>query len=185
LSKASDDAMLVVSRRIKPGREKEYADWLRRVIESANRFPGYRGVTTLTPQGYDSDVRYMIWRFDSPKNLEAWEKSDVRNKFVEEVQNYAVQHYESASGMETWFSLPDMRSVVAPPRWKMFLVTLFAAYIVSLTARLLLGPFLGSWPLFGSNFVFSVILVGVLTYFAMPRLSSLFRRWLYPKKSKV
>ncbi|MHB1867867.1 MAG: hypothetical protein ACYCPP_02880 [Nitrososphaerales archaeon] len=53
-----------MSRRIKPGREKEYADWLRRVIESANKFPGYRGVTALTPQGYNSDVRYTIWRFD-------------------------------------------------------------------------------------------------------------------------
>ena len=177
--------MLVVSRRIKPGREKEYADWLRRVIESANKFPGYRGVTTLTPQGYDSDVRYMIWRFDSPENLELWEKSDVRNKFVEEVQNYAVQHYESASGMETWFSLPDMRSVVAPPRWKMFLVTVFAAYIVSFVTRLLLGSFVKSWPLFESTLVFTVILGGSLTYLAMPTLSRLLRKWLYPKRSKV
>lgn len=115
----SGEGMIVVSRRIKPGREKEYADWLRRVIESANKFPGYRGVTTLAPKGFDSDVRYLIWRFDSQGKLEKWEKSEERAAFLEEVKNYAEQFYEKASGMETWFELPDMHRVVAPPsgRW--------------------------------------------------------------------
>jgi len=180
MSAHSDEATLVVSRRIKPGREKEYSDWLRRVIESANKFLGYRGVTTLAPQGFDSDVRYLIWRFDNSENLENWEKSDIRNRFVEEVKNYAEQHYEKASGMETWFSLPDMHKVVAPPKWKMFFVTLFAAYLVGVISRFLLTPLLGSWPLPLSTLLYSGILVGVLTYFAMPRLSRLLRRWLYP-----
>jgi antibiotic biosynthesis monooxygenase (ABM) superfamily enzyme len=182
---ASDEAMIVVSRRIKAGREKEYSDWLRRVIESANKFPGYRGVTTLAPQGFDSDVRYLIWRFDNQKNLENWEKSDVRNEFIEEVKNYAEQHYEKASGMETWFSLPDMHRVVAPPRWKMFLVTLLAVYVVSLVARYSLTPFIGSWPLDVTSLIYGAILVGVLTYFAMPWLSRLLRKWLYADQTRV
>ena len=128
----SDDAILVVSRRIKPGQEHTYEDWLRRVIQAARAFPGYMGVTTLSPEGVDSDLRYLIWRFDNAATLEAWEKSDVRNELVAEVQNYSTQHYEKATGMETWFSLPGMKKVQAPPKWKMFTVTLFAAYLVSL-----------------------------------------------------
>lgn len=179
----SDDAILVVSRRIKPGQEHTYEDWLRRVIQAARAFPGYMGVTTLSPEGVDSDLRYLIWRFDNAATLEAWEKSDVRNELVAEVQNYSTQHYEKATGMETWFSLPGMKKVQAPPKWKMFTVTLFAAYLVSLTARLILGSYVGSLPLFESNLLFTAILVGTLTYFAMPRLSSLLRRWLYPRES--
>lgn len=179
---SADGATLVVSRRIKPGQEKAYEDWLRRVIEAARAFPGYMGVTTLSPEGVDSDLRYLIWRFDSGETLDAWERSDVRNSLVAEVQNYATQHYEKSTGMETWFSLPDT-NVRPPPRWKMFAVTLSAAYLVSLTARLLLGPLLGDWPLFASNLIFTVILVATLTYFAMPRLSSLLRKWLYPQQT--
>jgi uncharacterized protein len=183
LSPDTGEAMIVVSRRIRPGRQKEYSDWLRRVIESAHKFPGYRGVTTLSPQGFDSDVRYLIWRFDNQQNLENWEKSGERAVFLAEVKAYADQFYEKASGMETWFELPDMHRVVAPPRWKMFIVTMFAVVVVSFVARSLLGPFIGSWPLIASILVYSVILVGTLTYFAMPQLSRLLRKWLYSKTS--
>jgi len=185
MSVASEEATLVVSRRIKAGREKEYSDWLRRVIEAANDFPGYRGITTLAPQGFDSDVRYMVWRFDNKKDLDNWEQSDIRNRFVAEVQNYAEQHYEKATGMETWFSLPDMHRVVVPPRWKMFLVTTLAAYIVSMIARTALNPFLAYWPTVLTNLIFSAILVGALTYLLMPWLSRLFRKWLYAGQARA
>ena len=181
MSVPSDEAMIVVARKLKPGREDEYMDWLRRVIESANKFPGYRGVTTLAPQGLDSDLRYLIWRFDNQKNLESWETSEERAKFLEEVKNYSEQHYEKASGMETWFKLPDMHRMVAPPRWKMFLVTLLAVVLVSFTAHFLLNPFVSSWPLLVNTLLYSVILVGVLTYFAMPELSWLLHKWLYKR----
>ena len=178
---SADGATLVVIRRIKPGQGEAYDDWLRRVIQAARGFPGYMGVTTLSPEGVDSNLRYLIWRFGSAVSLDAWEKSDIRNSLVKEVENYATQHREKATGMETWFSLPGMK-VQPPPKWKMFTVTLLAAYGVSFVARLLLGPYLGDWPLFASNLVFTVILVATLTYFAMPRLSSLLRKWLYPEQ---
>jgi uncharacterized protein len=183
MSVQPEGATLVVSRRIKPGEEQAYEEWLRRAIQAARAFPGYMGVTTLAPEGVDSDLRYLIWRFDDAATLEAWEKSDVRNRLVAEVQHYSTQHYEKATGMETWFSLPGMKKVQAPPKWKMFTVTLLAAYLVSFLAHLVLGSFVGSWPLFESNLVFSAILVGTLTYFAMPRLSSVLRGWLYPRQS--
>jgi len=74
-----EGATLVVSRRIKPGKEEAYEDWLRRVIKAARAFPGYMGVTTLSPEGVESNLRYLIWRYDSTATLDAWERSDVRN----------------------------------------------------------------------------------------------------------
>jgi len=83
--------------------------------------------------------------------------------------------------METWFSLSGMR-VQPPPKWKMFTVTLLAAYTVSLISRLLLGPYLGDWPLFASNLIFTVILVATLTYFRDAPTRLLFRKWLYQEQ---
>jgi uncharacterized protein len=182
---SGEEATLVVSRWIKAGREKEYSDWVRRVIAAANEFPGYRGVTTLAPEGFDSGVRYVIWRFDNQKDLDNWEGSEIRNKFFLEVQNYAEQRYEKATGMETWFSLPDMHRVLVPPRWKMFLVTTFAAFLVSFTTRFLLSPYLGDWPLELTTLIYTSLLVGVLTWFLMPWFSRLFRRWLYASRSQT
>jgi uncharacterized protein len=127
----------------------------------------------------------LIWRFDNEKNLDNWEKSDVRKKFLDEVKNYAEQHYKKASGMETWFSLPDMHKIAAPPKWKMLLVTRLAAYLVSLVSHLLLAPFVSSWSVFLSVLIYATILVATLTYFAMPRLSQLLRKWLYEKQSSI
>src|SRR5687767_13407396 len=42
------------------------------------------------------------------------------------------------------------------------------------------NPFIGEWPLFANIAIFSAILVVLLTYFALPILSRVFSRWLYP-----
>lgn len=175
-----DDATLVVSRRIKPGREKEYEDWLRRITAAAKEFPGFIGVTTLAPKDAESNVRFLVWRFEDRKTLENWKNSPKRLSFIKEVDNYASHYFAEATGMETWFALPDMETVIAPPKWKMALVTIFGAFIVSFLAHLLLNPFFDPWPLFASTLVYIVILVGLLTYLVMPHLSRFFRRWLYP-----
>lgn len=174
-----------MSRRIKSGQKEAYDDWLQRLIQAMKVFPGYMGITTLSPEGVDSDVRYLIVRFDNKANLDNWEKSDARNKLVDEVKNYATQFYVRATGMETWFSLPNMKSVKAPPKWKMFIVTLFAAYVVSFIAHLVFARYMDSWPLLESNLVYVGILVATLTYFALPKLSVLLRGWLYPKQNDL
>ncbi len=133
----------------------------------------------LSPEGVDSGQRYLIWRFANKAALDNWEKSDQRNRLVDEVENYSTQHYERATGMETWFALPRMKGVEAPPRWKMFVVTFLAAYVISFAARSLLTPFLGSWPLFATNLVYVGILVASLVFLALPGLSRLLRGWLY------
>lgn len=175
-----DEATLVVSRRVKPGREREYADWLQRVTKVAKGFPGFLGATNLVPNDGDCDVRYVIWRFESEATLESWKSSPERLKLIGEVEEYASQHFAEATGMETWFAVPGLGGIAAPPKWKMALATILGAYFVSFCAHLLLEPSLDSWPLFASTFLYIVILVTLLTYLVMPYLSRLLRRWLYP-----
>ena len=177
---AKDEATLVVSRRIRPGREKEYEDWLGRITSTAKDFPGFKGATTLFPKEGDTGISYVIWRFENQETLENWKDSPQRLKLLGEVEDYASQHFAEATGMETWFALPGVGAIVAPPKWKMALVTILGAYIISYLAHLILNPYLDSWPLYANTFLYIVILVFLLTYFVMPCLSRSLKHWLYP-----
>jgi antibiotic biosynthesis monooxygenase (ABM) superfamily enzyme len=45
-----NEVTIVVSRKIKPGYESEYDDWLRRYLAIENKSPGYLGTTIITIQ---------------------------------------------------------------------------------------------------------------------------------------
>lgn len=170
----------VISRNIKPGREKYYDDWLRRYMILENKAPGYLGTTVIAPGGNTSSVRYIINRFSDKASMDAWESSGDALKLIEEADNCSTRHYASATGLEAWFSVPDFKAVVAPPRWKMAIVVFIAAYTISSLSHSILNPLLAQWPLLANSVIYSGILVVSLTYLMMPILSKLLRRWLYP-----
>jgi antibiotic biosynthesis monooxygenase (ABM) superfamily enzyme len=176
----SNEVTIVVSRKIKHGYEKEYDDWLRRYLEIEIKAPGYLGTTIIIPGGTNSAVRYIIHRYTDKASVREWEDSQQSLKLLEEANNYSIRHYESATGMETWFALQDLKTIVAPPKWKMAIVVFIGAYCISSLSRYILNPYLGQWPLLSSSIIFTGILVAGLTYLVMPVLSRLLRRWLYP-----
>ena len=120
--------------------------------------------------------------FFKPLNdsLHAWENSEESHKLIKEVNNYSTPYLQKATGMETWFTLPDSKAIIAPPKWKMTIVAFIGAYCISSLAQYILSFFLVQNPLLFNLFM-NMILVISLTYLAMPLLSILMRRWLYPK----
>ncbi|HXX97668.1 MAG TPA: hypothetical protein VEL11_11190 [Candidatus Bathyarchaeia archaeon] len=168
----------VVTRNIIAGHERDYDDWLRRFMISEREFPGYLGTTVIAPGGNVSSVRYVINRFANQASLDTWENSEESLKLLEEVNRYST--YQRVTGMETWFSLPNLKTIGPPPRWKMAIVSFIGAYSISLLAQYILGLYLRQSPLL-MNILMTIILVLGLTYFAMPLLSRLLRRWLYPR----
>jgi uncharacterized protein len=175
----SSEVTVVVSRKIKHGHEKEYDDWLRRVLALERKFHGYLGTIIIMDGGADSAVRHIIFKYSNKASLYEWENSEERNKLIEEGKNYSTPYLQKATGLETWFTLPNTKAIVAPPRWKMAIVAFIGAYCISSISRFVLGSFLGQWPLI-INLLVTIALVIGLTYFAMPLLSRLLRRWLYP-----
>lgn len=160
------------------GREAEFEEWAHGVTAAATRFPGHLGATWLRPEG--KDRRYhTVLRFSDGARLTAWLESPERDRWMERLDGLAHEDQTHTSGMETWFSLPD-RSVSAPPRWKMVLVTFAGVYPLSLVLQATAVPAAKSWPLPLRAVVFPVVLVPLLTYVIMPALSRLLRRWLYP-----
>lgn len=144
------------------------------------KVPGYLGTTTIMEPSKDSTVRHIIHRFRDKASLEAWENSEDLRKQTEEVNKYSTPYLQKATGLETWFTLPGLKAIVPPPKWKMAIVAFIGAYCISLLASFTLKSFLGLHPLLFNLFM-TIIMVTGLTYFAMPLLSRLLRRWLYPK----
>jgi antibiotic biosynthesis monooxygenase (ABM) superfamily enzyme len=72
------------------------------------------------------------------------------------------------------------RPRTGPPRYKLALLTWAAAYALITLSLALLGPLMASWPLALRTLVLSVTMVVALTWFVMPRLTSIFRVWLSP-----
>jgi antibiotic biosynthesis monooxygenase (ABM) superfamily enzyme len=145
---------------------------------SERQFPGYLGTTIIAPGGKTSSVRYVINRFSDQAALDAWENSEVAHSLIDEINKYST--LQRVTGLETWFNLPDLKAIGAPPKWKMAIVSFIAAYSISLVAHYILSIYLGQRPLL-TEILMTIILVIGLTYFAMPLLSRLLRRWLYPR----
>ena len=178
--RASNEVTVVVNLRIKPGCEKDYDEWLGRFLVLQRKVSGYLGTTTIMETSPDSSERHIIHRFRDKASLEAWENSEDLRKQTEEVNKYSTPYLQKATGLETWFTLPGLKAIVPPPRWKMAIVAFIGAYCISLLASFTLKSFLGLHPLLFNLFM-TIIMVTGLTYFAMPLLSRLLRRWLYPK----
>ena len=54
--------------------------------------------------------------------MKAWENSAESQNLSEETNNYSTRHYKTSTGLETWFTLPNLKTLgqpPPPPRWKM------------------------------------------------------------------
>ena len=65
----------MVSRRVKPGHEAAYEEFLDGIIAAARSFPGHLGAEVFRPSGKGGEYR-VVCRFDSAANLRRWLDSD-------------------------------------------------------------------------------------------------------------
>jgi uncharacterized protein len=177
-----NEVTTVICRKIRPGHEKDYNDWVRRYLTLERKAAGYLGTTIIIPGGSKSPLRYIIRRFADKAAMERWDNSEESLRLLKEANNYSTRHYDTSTGLETWFTLPDLKTLSQspPPRWKMAIVIFFAAYAISSVSRYILNPFIAQWPILSNAVIYTAILVVSLTYFALPIVNRLLRRWLYP-----
>ena len=128
-----NEVTVVVNIRIKPGCEKDYDEWLGRFLILERKVPGYLGTTTIMETGIDSSVRHVIHRFRDKASLEVWEKSEDLQKLIEEANKYSTPYPQKATGLETWFTIPDMKAM-PPPKWKMAIVSFYWSILHQLTS---------------------------------------------------
>ncbi len=177
---------VTVARRVAPGREGEFEAWAEKLTRTSTQFPGFLGAGLLRP-GHVGQDWHVVYRFDSPASLAAWERSPARASLLaeaEELMETTAVH--RTSGLETWFELPG-RTAPAPPRWKMFLVTVSAIFTLQLVLHVLLDPASHGWVLPVRVAVLAVPVTALMTWLVMPRLAWLLQRWLYapPRRRAV
>ena len=178
LSRTDEPVTVTVARRVAAGREPEFEQWYDGVTAAASRFPGFLGSGVLRPHTVGHDW-HVVYRFADPVSLARWEESDERAGWLRRADDLVQETgVERVSGLETWFSLPG-RTAPAPLRWKMALVTLVAIVPLVLLMNVLLLPLLADWPLVLRTLAFSGLLTSLMTWLVMPRMTRLFRRFLY------
>lgn len=108
MSGSNEEATTIVSRRIKKGHEQEYANWFGRVVDAIKRSPGFKGITVIVPD--EPDSRIILYRFVNAESMANWENSMERKGLMSEVDKYASQTYDRASGVETFFHIGKAQS---------------------------------------------------------------------------
>lgn len=177
---AADPVTVLVARRVAPGREREFEDWVEGLLRLAATFPGFLGGGVLRPPSSEHEWQ-VVYRFADAAGQRRWESSPERAAALGDARDFTSEvGVARASGLETWFALPG-RTAPAPPKWKMALVTLAAIYPLALLINVLLVPRTATWPLLLRPVVFAGILVPLMTWVVMPRLTRAVRGWLYPR----
>jgi antibiotic biosynthesis monooxygenase (ABM) superfamily enzyme len=173
---------VTIARSVAPGREEEFEEWSAELTRAASRRPGFLGAGLLRP-GHVGEPWHVVFRFASGVDLAGWEASPERAALLtagEPLVHNTDMH--RVSGLETWFALPG-RTAPAPPRWKMFLVSAAAIYLLNILLTALYGGFIAGWAPLARVALVSVPVTALMTWVVMPRAARLLASWLYAPRS--
>ncbi|RZU32072.1 antibiotic biosynthesis monooxygenase [Blastococcus saxobsidens] len=174
----ADGITVVVAREVATGREAEFHAWVEELPTAAQRFPGHLG-SGLREPAPEGSVWHVVYRFDSPERLAAWEGSAQREELLQHgsefVRTVAVRRLD---GMDAWFAAPG-GPPARPPRWKTFVMTATVILVLQVLLSAALRPLVGDWPQVARTAAVIVPLVALMTWVVMPLLSRSLASWLY------
>lgn len=178
----SDPVTVVNTRLVRPGREAEFEQWLVGIGRAAATFPGYIDRQIIRPQDHEHPEYVVVFRFDRYSSLKRWTESAERKAWLARVEPLVLDEMREhvLTGLERWFTLSARPELPPPPRYKMALVTLCVIYPLATALGAALAPVLSPLPAPLRSLVTSATLVVLMTYVVMPRVTRLFRFFLYP-----
>jgi antibiotic biosynthesis monooxygenase (ABM) superfamily enzyme len=167
---------VTVARRVAPGREADFEEFSSALTRAATSHPGFLGAGMLRP-GHVGEPWHVVFRFDSIEHLRGWELSPERARILatgEDLVHSTDVH--RVTGLETWFALPS-RTAPAPPRWKMFTVSVVGIFVLQLIFNLALQPL--GLPVALRVALVAIAVTALMTWFVMPHAARLLQDWLY------
>ncbi|MGF2035826.1 MAG: antibiotic biosynthesis monooxygenase [Nostoc sp. CmiVER01] len=173
---------VVITQLVKPGCEKAYEVWLKDITSVARTYLGHLGTNVIRPQLGVRNEYVIIFRFDNYENLKVWMTSRDREYWLNQAQSLVESdpYVQQICGLEAWFSIPG-QPLKTPPRYKTALLTWAAVFILINLLSTFLVPLLRGLPHLIISLIVTILMVVLLTYVVMPRVSRLFRWWLYTK----
>ena len=178
-----------IARRAKSGKTDEFERWLDDIIHEAMKFKGHMGVNIIRPTNMSNPEYVIILRFDNFENLEKWETSEIRKKWIEKGKDLieGKAKMEKQTGLEFWFTPSSGNASTAveqqqPPRYKMAIVVIGIIFVLVSTLLPQVQQATLGLPVLLSTFVGVTIMVLLMTYVIMPSVTRLLRPWLVKKR---
>jgi antibiotic biosynthesis monooxygenase (ABM) superfamily enzyme len=172
---------VVTSRRVKPGCEAAFEQWLEGIGVEAAKMPGFVARRITRPADHDRPEYVVVFKFSSYATLRGWTESAVRKKWLDEVRPLVLDEYKETAltGLEGWFTVPGKPGLPPPPKYKMAAVTFLVVYPLSLGLSAWVAPLLTPLPAAARGLVQSLVMILLMTWVLMPRAMWLFKRWLF------
>ena len=125
----------------------------------------------------------IVFKFRDRETLAAWESSAERAELLGEIEALLQEpsEREVLSGIVTWFTMPGQNPVQPPPRYKMTLVSWLALYPAVTLVFLLFGDLLARLPLPLRTLLVTAVVMLLMSYVLMPRMTRWFAFWLFPR----
>jgi len=177
-------ATVVITHRVREGRQGEYETWMDEIGPLCRSSPGNLDWQVVRPVPGLSSTYAVIVRFDTVAHLRAWTGSAVRRRLVEKVEPLLAggDDLRVRSGLDFWFA-PTEGEAKVPTRWRQALVTWSVIYPLVLGVPMVVSPAL---QLLGipehrlvKTLVVTATIVVLMVYVIMPRYTKLVRRWLH------
>ena len=180
-------ASATITQRIEPPCEQAYEALLVGIHEAAKAFGGFlRREVIKSHAGSYLEYTHVI-HFDSETNLRRWEHSPERLDWLNRMAAMAIHStpLRMITGLETWFTLSPGKPIVPPPRYKMAVVTWLAIFPLITLISYATASYFGNLPIFARTLTMSAVVVPLMTYVVMPRMTRVFRRWLFPAETRA
>lgn len=179
-----DGATVVITHRVRGGRQADYERWLQEIAPLCKASPGHLDWHIVRPIPGVTETYTVIIRFDTTAHLKHWMESSERKRLIEKVQPLFVgsDDFYISSGLDFWFAPTGARAKV-PVRWKQYLVTWSAIYPLALAVPFVVAPALrwvgvaASVPL--TTLAVTAVVVFLMVYVVMPRYTRMVQRWLF------
>ncbi|HET7642742.1 MAG TPA: hypothetical protein VFK40_04485 [Nitrososphaeraceae archaeon] len=193
-NKHSKPVTVIVKRIAKKDKVKEFEEWLSGISKDISRQEGMIGIDIIKPTSNTTNSKskpeyVIIFRFNSYENLEKWEKSPIRNEWLQKSRNLAEPNYDvqKMTGLEFWFTpyFKDESSPLIPlqppPRYKMVIVTVpvISILLLTLVPEIHFLTEMLSIPYPVRLVIALTITVLLMTYIIMPLLTKLLKFWLF------
>ena len=178
----SDPVSVAISRQVKPGQVEAFEAWLDEIKAAAAGFHGYAGMDVIRPADAGTPTYIIILRFASYELYSAWHDSPERAEAVERSLDMTTGApvFEEAHGLEGWFTPPAAPTETArPPMYKMTVLTIVGLYPLIVVIGAIVTAATGLPMALGTLVTVAIVAV-VATYWVMPGITRVFRRWLFP-----
>ncbi len=183
---ANGPVTVIVTRKAKKERIKEFEEWMDGIVHEAMKFEGHMGVNVIRPSDPSGNPEYVIiFRFNSYENLAKWENSEIRNQWLKKSKDLTEGEplVEKQTGLEFWFTPRSggPMPLPAPPRYKMAIVITAIIFVLINTLIPLIRQATAELPILVSTLVGTAIMVLLMTYVVMPSVTRVLRPWLSKK----